>query len=864
MKFTKSGRCAPIFGAIVYASLAIPTPAFAGPGGGGVSYNEVGQDLGAALTLVARRSGREIIFGADAVRGKQAPALEGNFTADQAVRLLLVGSGLVADYREDVILIRGRAGAANELDTGSPKNPDIVVTGTHIRGTQSPSPTTVVDRNQIERQGITDLGSFARTIPQNFNGGQNPGVRAQGGQTNLNSSTALNLRGLGPDATLTLINGHRVAYDGVVQGVDISAIPLAAIERLEVVTDGASALYGSDAVAGVANIVLRKSFSGLVTSARVGGSTDGGNFQQQYNAVLGHEWNSGNLMAIVDYSHNSAITAGQRSYTKSLYRDDTVLPMARQWSSIVTANKSITENLSIDVDGYYNSRYIITCTDFSITAPCTTTGTQAETHLRAYGITPTLKLALPGSWRSSLSGSYGKSNSIIYNPLRSNNVLLSVTRPKYYNNFKTVEVNADGPLLRLPGGDVSVAIGAGYRNVSLDVDLSRNVGGTITPLYLFNTKNNVYFGYSEVMVPLVGAENARSFAQEFSITGAIRYEDYLRVAKVATPKFGFVFKPHSDVVIKGSWGKSFAAADLFQAGQPVNGTLLAGSYFVPTSPGGKTVLLLTGGNEQLQPQRATTWTVTFGLAPRFVQGFRAEVSYFNIQYKNRVAVPLSSSITAFNKIYARQVIINPNITQVNAAIAAISGQIVNQSGGTFDPAAVGAIVDDTLQNLSRQTARGVDVQISYDQMLNAIDKIQFNAAASYLNSNRQLISGQAMIDLAGHIFNPPAWRARASVGWHRDAFDLTGTVNYLGGTLDDRFAPATHIGSFTTFDLAGIYRTDKDRGPLGGIDITIGLQNLLNKKPGVIRTTNATDFSYDSTNYSSLGRTANVTISKAW
>src|SRR3546814_5220261 len=74
---------------------------------------------------------------------------------------------------------------------------------------------------------------------------------------NLDSSSQLNLRGLGPDATLTLLNGHRLPYGGAFAGIDISAIPVAAVERLEIVPDGASAQYGSDAVAGVANKIGR-------------------------------------------------------------------------------------------------------------------------------------------------------------------------------------------------------------------------------------------------------------------------------------------------------------------------------------------------------------------------------------------------------------------------------------------------------------------------------------------------------------------------------------------------------------------------------------------------------------------------------
>ncbi|MFX4427853.1 TonB-dependent receptor plug domain-containing protein, partial [Acinetobacter baumannii] len=89
-----------------------------------------------------------------------------------------------------------------------------------------------------------DLGEFIRTIPENFTGGQNPGVAGGGNQggsnINVSSSSALNLRGLGPDATLTLLNGHRLAYDSLSQGVDIAQIPLMAIDRVEVLTDGSS------------------------------------------------------------------------------------------------------------------------------------------------------------------------------------------------------------------------------------------------------------------------------------------------------------------------------------------------------------------------------------------------------------------------------------------------------------------------------------------------------------------------------------------------------------------------------------------------------------------------------------------------
>src|SRR5690606_21184391 len=122
----------------------------------------------------------------------------------------------------------------------------------------------------------------------NFTGGQNPGVLmgnvAGGGLANQNvtGGSGLNLRGLGPDASLTLLSGRRLAYGGFVQSVDISAIPVEAVERVEIVADGASAIYGSDAVGGVANVVLKRDFEGVALSARYGAASDGGLATHEY------------------------------------------------------------------------------------------------------------------------------------------------------------------------------------------------------------------------------------------------------------------------------------------------------------------------------------------------------------------------------------------------------------------------------------------------------------------------------------------------------------------------------------------------------------------------------------------------------
>jgi len=133
-------------------------------------------------------------------------------------------------------------------------------------------------------------------IPQNFNGGASEStvisVTGGGNAVNTVAGTGVNLRGLGNDSTLVLVNGHRVAPGNLFGNfVDISSIPLYAVERVEVVTDGASAIYGSDAVGGVVNIILGRNLDGAETRARYGRVTNGSTHERKsarQSAWLGH------------------------------------------------------------------------------------------------------------------------------------------------------------------------------------------------------------------------------------------------------------------------------------------------------------------------------------------------------------------------------------------------------------------------------------------------------------------------------------------------------------------------------------------------------------------------------------------------
>ncbi|OTJ69459.1 TonB-dependent receptor, partial [Pseudomonas aeruginosa] len=155
---------------------------------------------------------------------------------------------------------------------------------------------------------------------------------------------------------MTLLNGHRLPYDAVSQGVDISAIPLAALDRIEIVTDGASAIYGSDAVAGVANIILKRSFDGVQASARLGLSTDGGNEQQQYSLATGTDWQSGGFLVSGDFSRSTSILAGDRKFTRVLHPTATLVPSLKQYTAILSGYQQLGNAARFEIDATYMQR----------------------------------------------------------------------------------------------------------------------------------------------------------------------------------------------------------------------------------------------------------------------------------------------------------------------------------------------------------------------------------------------------------------------------------------------------------------------------------------------------------------------------
>jgi len=193
------------------------------------------------------------------------------------------------------------------------KTEEIVVTGSLIgrREVDSPSPVSVVDKQKLDSAGITNVGDILQKIPSQGNA-----INAQN-NSGGDGSTRIDLRSLGTRRTLVLLNGRRVVASGLGadDSVDIGTIPLAMIERVEVLKDGASAIYGSDAVAGVVNIITRTNFNGTDATAYTSTSQKGDGANYDLSFVSGRTSAKGNITFSAGYQQQQAVMAGDRPFS---------------------------------------------------------------------------------------------------------------------------------------------------------------------------------------------------------------------------------------------------------------------------------------------------------------------------------------------------------------------------------------------------------------------------------------------------------------------------------------------------------------------------------------------------------------------
>lgn len=284
------------------------------------------QNADSALITLAKSSGVQIILAEGAGANVEIEGLKGEYRFDEALAALLTGTGLTHEFAgENLVVIQEteRTGEPEDADEAPPEEeeeplelPQQTVTGTRLN--LNPAEATgnrlVIDRAAIEASGEFALHRILRQLPQNANG-TTPVIGADlNGGFNFSGAATVNLRGLGSDSTLILVDGRRMGAHGLTGGVtDISSIPLSLVERVEILFEGASAIYGADAAGGVINIITRKDYENLDVSFGYSEPADGG-FREIFADLNGSlAWDSGRLRFDLDHSDHNGLDAASRN-----------------------------------------------------------------------------------------------------------------------------------------------------------------------------------------------------------------------------------------------------------------------------------------------------------------------------------------------------------------------------------------------------------------------------------------------------------------------------------------------------------------------------------------------------------------------
>jgi len=239
-----------------------------------------------------------------------------------AVRLAVQGAVLASAW----MAVGAPALAQQAQDTQKARAdlPTVEITGSAIRRVQAETalPVQTISRAEIEKAGVTTAAELMTRVSANVNGlTDGASINVGGDQRGFNSA---NLRGIGTSSTLVLLNGRRMANfasPGDDTGVDLNNIPAAALERVEVLLDGASALYGTDAIGGVVNFITRKDFQGLALNGYAGKTREGGAGKRTAGIAAGKgdlERDGFNVFAVADFQRTDALSTAQRSFIPGL------------------------------------------------------------------------------------------------------------------------------------------------------------------------------------------------------------------------------------------------------------------------------------------------------------------------------------------------------------------------------------------------------------------------------------------------------------------------------------------------------------------------------------------------------------------
>ncbi|KSB91751.1 hypothetical protein AS593_06935 [Caulobacter vibrioides] len=948
-----------------------------------------------ALLKFGRQAGVQLMYDAPTVRGKTVRALRGRHRPADALARLLAGQGVSStQVRPDAFVLQPSVAtpAASIDDVLQPATElaELVVTGTLIRGAPPSSPVLTIGRDDMDRSGQATVADLLASLPQNFGGGGTPETTlalTDGAGTNGSMNKGVNLRGLGTTSTLVLVNGRRMAGVGLKGDfADVSAIPTVAVQRVEVLLDGASAIYGSDAVGGVVNIIPRRDFSGAESRIRIGGAK-GGAEQLQVSHILGRHWDGGHALIAYEHQKDGELASSARAFTattdlRALGGTDrrliyshpgnivaysaaagayvptyaipigqngvgltpadfvagsrnlenqrlgtSILPQQTRHSLYLDLEQRVAPSVTISGDARYTSRrYTFSSpgasTIFSVGSanPYFVSPTGKTSELIGYSFTDELgavrsrgrseslgvslaaTIDLPRDWRADNYLAFAQERGVrrtrdvlntgflaeaLGNAADDPTTSYVAARDGYFNPFGDGQANsatvldfigsghettrnfsqvasanfkADGDLLRLPGGALKAAIGAQFRQEKFRTNLVSYTDGTTPYMSGGRTfKRNVAAAFVELRAPLVGPDNARLGLQRLELSLAGRVEAYEEAGSSATPKLGVLWSPTRGLSLRATYGESFRAPALTEINEA---EVIAPGYL---NGGSGTVLSLIqyGGNTDLKPETAKSWTVGFDYTPPQLPGVSFNATAFDVRYRNRIGRPVIESIAKAltdPTLSAFATRINPAANAADLArLQALIDRSTISSVKLFPATAYGAIVDARVVNAAELHVAGFDAGVNWS-LTRGSDRFTASLNATYLaDYERKLTPTAPVVELVDTAGQPVDLRLRAQTGWTRGAIGANLGVNYV----DDYDAGAGKtVKAWTTIDLQLTWASQAVSGPTKGLTLAATAQNLLDEDPPFYDAPQGVG--YDPANADPLGRFLAVQLTKRW
>lgn len=842
--------------------------------------------------------------------------------------------------------LMGATGAyAQDADSDAPADADIVVTGTLLRGV-APVGTNVVGVSEADvlASGAASANDLLASIPQIGNFGTVPAGLGNFGNPIVRPNIR-NLGNSGGSTTLVLLNGHRMVGAGILQtSFDPSVIPPDVIKRVDVIPDGGSSIYGSDAIGGVINFITRDRYDGIGVNARYGFAKD----YQTIDAsiIAGKDWGSGSVFISYAYAWHDDLIGLDRDYATANQTDrgggdfrSTACPLANITAGGVTyampgrvpntinrcdqtdyaaiypreerhsvfagLTQDLSDSVSFKLSAYWSKRDTL---HRSAQSSASGTITAANPFFRpigaelahtvafsfgdvfgpsndspssftSYGITPSFDFELGGGWQLRTLANFGRSENEStersFNSTAATIALagtstatalnpynLSATSPAvlaaiddFVNHGEATQelaegrVVLDGPLFAMTGGDVRLAVGAEYHYENIRSFTGSGPENAIVGSKAY-TARNVKSLFGELLIPIFGADNRTPGFYSLELSGSVRYDDYSDVGSTTNPKVGVTWRPFEALTIRGNYGTSFHAPSLADLGNSVDARVQVLPFSPFRAPGSspfdalRPTIAIAGGNANLKPETADTWSLGFDLKPAALEGFVASATYFNVKFKDAIQVPPFTSPLLFTTpAYSGFYILNPTLAQAQAAAGNLRVDGVPNLATLFAFSSPYVLFLAQRANLGAVNVDGIDFNLAYNRPT-GFGSINANFTGSYLlNRETQVVQGGPVNDDLKN--GTGRFLFTAGLGATVGDFTARASLNHRSGYPIIGLPPQTRISAFDTVDLFLSY----DLGDmLANTLLTLNVDNVFDQDPPYFN--NAAGY----TNGSTLGR----------